>query len=492
MSRKNLKGYLGVAGIAGLLASQAVFAQGAILPIKKISVDNAQQLVVEFAPGAFPTVPKLLDLPGPNHRIVMDFVDATIDKNSLPAVEELGGQLHQAIPYVKSVRYGDLSKSAKPTARVVIDLPEALTVKPRVVKVEEGCITINFGAANTKEVSSTESTTETIAAAPAETTSAATPVTTPATTETATVPAAETPAVTEAAKPAETPVVSEPAATTPAPTAGWDAPATNAQPVASSEPGLRGLDNAPTTPASPATETPADNTAPLKSEMNAAPAATETASATDVAPTESKAARAEAVKRYNAAVQMHLTGKLPEAIAEYQAALQADPNLSEAHSNLGLIHNQQHNYAQALSEFRKALAINPKDAITYNGIGAALRAERDLPGAIKNWLTAVSLDPHLATAYYNLGTAYEIQKVYDKAVDAYKDAVKNDYRLGEAYYRMGLIMERKHRLDDAAQQFSQALKVSANAEYAEDARQRLSFLTGSNKKTAAKKDAGTQ
>lgn len=501
MSRKNLMGYLGIAGIAGVMASQAVFAQGAILPIKKISVDNAQQLVVEFAPGAFPTVPKLLDLPGPNHRIVMDFVDATLDKNSLPAVEELGGQLHQAIPYVKSVRYGDLTKSAKPTARVVIDLPEALTVKPRVVKVEEGSITISFGA-NGKEVSAAE-TTETIAAAPATETKPAETTTTTTTTEPAATPATtETaPVATEAAKPAETPVVSEPVsipvstpAATPAPTAGWENPATNAQPVASSEPGLRGLDNAPTTPAT-TNEVPADNSAPLKPEMGAAPATSETttASAESTSPTESKAARAEAVKRYNAAVQLHLTGKLAEAVAEYQAALQADPNLSEAHSNLGLIHNQQHNYAQALSEFRKALAINPKDAITYNGIGAALRAERDLPGAIKNWLTAVSLDPHLATAYYNLGTAYEIQKVYDKAVDAYKDAVKNDYRLGEAYYRMGLIMERKHRLDDAAQQFSQALKVSSNAEYAEDARQRLSFLTGSSKKaTAAKKDAGTQ
>ncbi len=496
MSRKNLKGYLGAAGIAGLMASQAVFAQGAILPIKKISVDNAQQLVVEFAPGAFPTVPKLLDLPGPNHRIVMDFTDASIDKTSMPTVEELGGQLHQAIPYVKSVRYGDLSKSAKPTARVVIDLPEALAVKPRVVKVEEGSITISLGAANAKEVSSTE-TTETIAAAPA---TEAKPAETPLVTESA-------PAATETAKPAETPVAETPApvaqetapaatpAATPAPTAGWDAPANNTQQVASAEPGLRGLDNAPAA-TTPTTEPVADNQAALKPEMGATastPAETSSAATdTSAAPTESKAARAEAVKRYNSAVQLHLTGKLAEAIAEYQAALQADPNLSEAHSNLGLIHNQQHNYAQALSEFRKALAINPKDAITYNGIGAALRAERDLPGAIKNWLTAVSLDPHLATAYYNLGTAYEIQKVYDKAVDAYKDAVKNDYRLGEAYYRMGLIMERKHRLDDAAQQFSQALKVSSSAEYAEDARQRLSFLTGSNKKTAAKKDSATQ
>src|SRR5262249_47410909 len=75
----------------------------------------------------------------------------------------------------------------------------------------------------------------------------------------------------------------------------------------------------------------------------------------------------DAVRRYNSAVQNHLNGKLVEAVSDYQGALQLNPNLSEAHSNLGLIYNQQHNYAQALSEFRKALAINPRDAITYNG-----------------------------------------------------------------------------------------------------------------------------
>ena len=189
----------------------------------------------------------------------------------------------------------------------------------------------------------------------------------------------------------------------------------------------------------------------------------------------------ESVKRYNKAVQLHLSGKLTEAIAAYKDALEVNGALAEAHSNLGLIFNQQHNYAQALSEFRKALAANPKDAITYNGIGAALRAEHDLQGAIKNWQTAVSLDPKLATAHYNLGTAYEIEKDYDKALGSYRMAVKNDYRLGEAYYRMGLILERKRHGEEAAEQFKEALKVSSDSEYSEDARQRLVFLQGGKK-----------
>ena len=118
----------------------------------------------------------------------------------------------------------------------------------------------------------------------------------------------------------------------------------------------------------------------------------------------------KAAEYYNRAVKNHLTGKLSLAIADYNAAIEANPELGQARCNLGLIYNQRHEYDKAISEFRKALAINPKDAFTYNGIGAALRAQKDYDGALKNWQTATSLKPDLATAHYNLGTVYEIKK----------------------------------------------------------------------------------
>jgi Tfp pilus assembly protein PilF len=213
--------------------------------------------------------------------------------------------------------------------------------------------------------------------------------------------------------------------------------------------------------------------APVPSEL-ALPSATTSSTTTTTTTVDTN--KKSAVALYNSAVKNHLAGKLAEAIANYKAALTLNPTLEEAHSNLGLIYNQQHDYEAALNEFHKALAIKPKDAISYNGIGAALRAQKDLPGAIRNWQTAIDLDPKLATAHYNLGTAFEIQREYDKALESYKDAVRNDFHLGDAYYRMGLIMQRQNRLGDAEAQFQQALKVSGDSEYSEDARQRLASL----------------
>ncbi len=692
------------------------------LPIEKIGLDNSRQLVVQFAsePGAFPSIPNVLDLPGPNHRVVVDFADTTIDRAKIPTTEEMTTAMGKILPVINGIRYSILPNAAKPTARVVLELPEDLKVTPRVVKVEENSVTINLGedvknlvvpkkptgkngnrsGSKPDSVSSTaagetvlsavsagapvpvadgrpigvaraavaavksapvpledDAAPEAASAAPTAAPTAApvaavqpAVVSTVTTTQFAatppvpagqtvvsadgetvalkgeqkidatTVPVGATKSSTSASgwdwnspvenelvsKVAETKSMADGSASSPAPASApqikedpeeafvkkiaakeMGAPATpvaavrevsdagpvtpvaqlrdaespvnvaqpavavdesNAVPVSSSVAESKSVaettpvavaESAPAVvpdttpvvaaPAAPAVvaETPnlavADTTPvvsqapqavasearpvstvaqsidssvkteqvetrplelPEQSPKSApkaaapAPAASGDDAAADAAPAQAEQASGPALslKLYNSAVRNHLSGKLMEAINDYKGALAANPSLAEAHSNLGLIYNQQHNYAGALGEFHKALAINPKDAITYNGIGAALRAEKDLPGAIKNWQTAVDLDPKLATAHYNLGTAFEIQKDYDRALEAYKDAVTNDYRLGEAYYRMGLILQQKHQLDDAASQYNQALKISSSAEYSADAKQRLADL----------------
>jgi Tfp pilus assembly protein PilF len=306
---------------------------------------------------------------------------------------------------------------------------------------------------------------------------------TPAVPETKTIETA--PAVTETKVVETAPAVTETKVMEAAPAA---APAAMSEKVAPVEaeaqsplemaPVKRSVKTAETT--SETTATPATPAQPVSDDMAATADAAASKADTGAGSTAGKAQAA--LQLYNLAVKAHLQGKLQEAITDYKGALAANPSLSEAHSNLGLIYNQQHNYGQAIAEFRKALALNPKDAITYNGIGAALRAEKDLPGAIKQWQTAVTLDPRLATAHYNLGTAYEIQKEYEKALDSYKAAVKNDYRLGEAYYRMGIILVRSKRSEEAAEQFKTALKISKDSEYSEDARKRLALIEGASVK----------
>lgn len=650
--KRRLRGSrIAIAGLSGaaLIACQAIAAMASGTPaaIKAITVDSNQQLVIQFANAGFPAVPHLLDVPGPSHRVVFDFVNAALDRGTLPTPEIFSSRITKVLPVIKGVRYLNLTSTPKPTARIVIDLPEHLQVKPKVVKLEEDLVVLSLGdgidltakeeeapgpqshapkgqeplAENTDGASAVakeapipgestaaiEAAESAAASAPTQDAGAGTvasgasvpfeslqvksaPTPGSATAETASNPQ---PAESEnagswdwtAGQPAQaTAPAAKTAQATESDTTGRAVPvvATNtARPVALAE-SQTPVDNSaiqaelekesgnapavnsrnvelkgamPESPAESAPQAAPQAAAPQAVEQEAAPqavapqasvpqASAPQAEAADAAPASEAVAapvarkvpvqkrvtapvpqndpieqevrtetpdqapeqeidapasklslpedpqagkttaesKAEAKAAYNKAVQAHLGGKLPEAISEYQNALSLNPEFSQAHCNLGLIYNQQHNYAKALSEFRKSLAINPKDAITYNGIGAALRAQKDMVGAIKNWQTAVSLDPKLATAHYNLGTAYEMQKDVDRAMESYRQAVKNDYRLGEAYYRMGLIMENKKLTEEATEQYERALKVASNAEFSEDARQRLATL--SNKKSA--------
>jgi Flp pilus assembly protein TadD len=470
--------------------SLASLASSAVFPIKNILVDQNKQLVIEFNPqaGAFPSVPHLLDLPGHNHQIVFDFGDANVDKTAIHSPDDVADAVTIALPVIKDVRVWDLPNQTKPTARIVLDVPELLKVQPQVVKLDENSVTINLGG----DLQGTATATDAAPALPVATASITSKI------ASSQVPSAASLAPAAAIAAATSPAAIVKDVQAPAPTGSITPSSENS----SAHPSQGAWDwtstNSPsTTTASgqsiPDTTTPAAIDASLKPSIKidktaASAVSTETPeikdlflkpAKTDSSVEEAKATKTdpkEAVRLYNDAVKAHIAGKLDEAIKAYRAAIKDNPDLSEAHSNLGLIFNQQHNYAQALTEFHKALAISPKDAITYNGVGAALRAEHDLEGAIKNWQTAVSLDPHLATAHYNLGTAYEISKDYDKAIESYKEAVTNDNRLGEAYYRMGIILERRHRMEEAVEQFRQSLKISGSAEYSQDARQRLAML----------------
>src|SRR5262249_21708213 len=86
-----------------------------------------------------------LDMPGPNHRLVLDFAGAQVDKMVLPSPEALAVRIAKDAPAVKGVRYTNLPNAAKPTARIVVDLPENLKVTPRVVRLEESGVVISLG-----------------------------------------------------------------------------------------------------------------------------------------------------------------------------------------------------------------------------------------------------------------------------------------------------------------------------------------------------------
>jgi tetratricopeptide (TPR) repeat protein len=96
-----------------------------------------------------------------------------------------------------------------------------------------------------------------------------------------------------------------------------------------------------------------------------------------------------------------------EAIQAYQKALEVNPELADAHLNLGRLLHETGGAAAAEPCYRRALAVRPDDSIALFNLGVALQ-DLDRPHeAIEVYEKALELDPKLADAHFNLAGIFE-------------------------------------------------------------------------------------
>ncbi|OQA44854.1 MAG: TPR repeat-containing protein YrrB [Chloroflexi bacterium ADurb.Bin325] len=112
--------------------------------------------------------------------------------------------------------------------------------------------------------------------------------------------------------------------------------------------------------------------------------------------------------------------KLAEAETAYRAAIQADPQMSTAHANLGVVYYQRGNLAKAADAFEAALRLKADDAQTVYLLGVVRIQEDNLTEAEKLLIRARDLDPNLPEVYYGLGVLYKLRGEKDAAIAAFE------------------------------------------------------------------------
>jgi len=96
-----------------------------------------------------------------------------------------------------------------------------------------------------------------------------------------------------------------------------------------------------------------------------------------------------------------------EAMAAYRRALEIDPNLADAHVNLGRLLHEREATAEAERHYRLALAARPDDTTAAYNLGVVLQDLGRLREAADAYVAALELDRTLADAHYNLSGIYE-------------------------------------------------------------------------------------
>jgi tetratricopeptide (TPR) repeat protein len=164
-----------------------------------------------------------------------------------------------------------------------------------------------------------------------------------------------------------------------------------------------------------------------------------------------------------------MPGRLPDAIAHYEAALRLKPDFTEAHYNLAnALAQMPGRLTAAAAHYETALRLRPNYAAAhFNFANALARMPGQLPNAIAHYEAALRLKPDFAEVQNNLGIA--LAKIPGRQFDAiahFEEALRLKPTYAEAHYNLASALAAiPGRLPAAIANYEEALRL--NPTYAE-------------------------
>lgn len=142
-----------------------------------------------------------------------------------------------------------------------------------------------------------------------------------------------------------------------------------------------------------------------------------------------------------------------KAIADFQHAIELDPNLTAAYTNLGAAYEAVGDATNAMETRKKAVELSPDDAEAHAQLGLSYLAADHADDAKLELEKAISLNPNEGVYHSNLGYWFVVQGRTEEALPHYQKAIElepknpvNHSELGSAY----LLLK---RYDDAKAAF---------------------------------------
>ena len=152
-------------------------------------------------------------------------------------------------------------------------------------------------------------------------------------------------------------------------------------------------------------------------------------------------------------------GKVDEAIAQYQQALQINPNYARARNNLGNALCQKGNVDEAIAQYQRALQNTPDSAEIHNNLGMALLQKGRVDEAISHYQQALQISPNYIKARYNFGMALFQKGRVDEAIAQYQMVLQIKPDSAETHNNLGYVLLQKGKVDEAMVHFQKALQI---------------------------------
>ncbi|MBS0519737.1 MAG: tetratricopeptide repeat protein [Proteobacteria bacterium] len=146
-------------------------------------------------------------------------------------------------------------------------------------------------------------------------------------------------------------------------------------------------------------------------------------------------------------------------------AIAVDPNVPEAHSNLGLALQELRRYDEALAAHQRSLELKPGAPEALNNRGNVLLALNRPQEALVDYDEALRQKPDFALAHNNRGDALRALGRVEEALEAYDRALALMPDFVLALNNRGRVLREMKRFDQAAATFARLLVLAPQQPY---------------------------
>ena len=131
-------------------------------------------------------------------------------------------------------------------------------------------------------------------------------------------------------------------------------------------------------------------------------------------------------------------GQNQSAIADYDIAININPNEAVSYYNRGLAKYGLGQYQSAITDYDRAIAINSNDAMVYVNRGACKYELGQRQAAITDYDKAITIDTNNEQAYYNRGSIQAELRQEQAAIADFDKAIAIDPNFAQAYANRGI------------------------------------------------------
>jgi len=148
-----------------------------------------------------------------------------------------------------------------------------------------------------------------------------------------------------------------------------------------------------------------------------------------------------------------------EAEVSFRKALELEPDLAEAHFNLGLVFMNTCRPADAAGCFSQAISLIPNFPEAFNNLGLVLRNMGKLNEAEACLVRAIELNPDNPETYNNLGVIQARAGHLRQAETSFRRACELDPENPGTYNNLGLILKDLEQVGEAQDCFRRAIEI---------------------------------